>query len=502
MDEERPSRDGVPEDFVAFLERRAADLATIGVTDGSAAHGTGLDIAGGLTVNDRDEVLVALARRWWWLRLKARRLGPARAADDLLDRMLVDHHRQWDPTTASLTVGPVRPAARATTVLDRPLSMADLADRAWREALRGRRRLVAGAVGVVVAAVALIAVPRHSEPDRVSAGPSPLLAVTVRPALTDVVPTAQRLADLPPMAVPGLPSRIALSQDDQAVPLSRSPVHRATAIFEPDNAAAILVLGDDGNLRLLDSPLPVNARLTSTSLSPDGTDVALLSDRQLTVVDLISGIVHGYQIDGVQALTTVIWLGPTSVAVSDSSVTESLDLKTGVAGSTRYVAGDLLQAQPPGPLAELISVDDPPGTPARIRHWAADNMLNTSLSPGAGASLLWLGGFQGPGWQCGGMVVRDTATLGLALPLADSPVGVAGAATLAVDEGTGVVRRVLAYPGNPAALAVLGFLDPRTVLLRAGDETAFGILAWRWATGDLHLVAQVDRVAVISLAVR
>jgi hypothetical protein len=49
---------------------------------------------------------------------------------------------------------------------------------------------------------------------------------------------------------------------------------------------------------------------------------------------------------------------------------------------------------------------------------------------------------------------------------------------------------------------VLGFLDPRTVLQRAGDATAFGILAWHWDTGDLHPVAPVDRVAVISLAVR
>jgi hypothetical protein len=304
------------------------------------------------------------------------------------------------------------------------------------------------------------------------------------------------------MPVPGLPSVIALSAVDRAVPLSRSPVRHALAIFEPDNAAAILVLGDDGDLRLLDGPIPVNARLTSTSLSPDGTHVALLSDRQMTVVDLTSDAAHGYLINDLQTLNTVIWLGPTSVAVSDTTGTENLDLKTGIAASTRYVAGDLLQAQPPGPLAELISVDDPPGTQARIRHWASDDMLNTSLSPGPGASLVWLGGWQGPGWQCGGMLVRDAATMGLALPPADSPSGVAGAASLVVDEGTGAVRRVLAFPGNPAALAVLGFLDPRTVLLRAGDETAFGIVAWQWDTGDLHLVSRVDRVAVISLAVR
>jgi hypothetical protein len=166
------------------------------------------------------------------------------------------------------------------------------------------------------------------------------------------------------------------------------------------------------------------------------------------------------------------------------------------------VAGDLLQAQPPGPLAELISVDDPPTTPARIRHWTGKTQLNTSLTATQGASLGWLGAWQGPGWQCGGVLVRDAATIGLALPAADSPVGVAGAATLVVDEGSGAVRRVLAFPGNPAALAVLGFLDPQTVLLRAGDETNFAILAWVWGTGGLRLVTELSRVAVVSLAVR
>jgi hypothetical protein len=499
MDEERPSRHRVPADFAAFLERRRADLAT----EPDAGNG-------GLTANDRDELLIALARRWWWLRLSARRLGRTHAADDLLDRMLVDRRSPWDPTAASITVGPVRTAS-ATTVLYRPLSMTDLADSAWRNAVRGRRRFVAVSVTVVLAAVGLIALPRHSQPNAVPDAQPPVPVVTVRPPLTDVVPTPDRLAGLSPMPVPGLPSVIALSVGDRAVPLSRSPVRHAMAIFEPDNAAAILVLGDDGNLRLLDGPIPVNARLTSTSLSPDGTHVALLSDRQLTVVDLTSDAVHGYLINNLhttlntndlQTLSTVIWLGPTSVAVSDNTITESLDLKTGMAASTRYVAGDLLQAQPPGPLAELISVDDPPGTQPRIRHWSSDNMLNTPLSPGPGSSLVWLDGWQGPGWQTGGMLVREAGTLGLALPLADSPIGVAGAVSLVVDEGTGVVRRVLAFPGNPAALAVLGFLDPRTVLLRAGDETTFGIVAWRWDTGDLHLVSWVDRVAVISLAVR
>jgi hypothetical protein len=117
-------------------------------------------------------------------------------------------------------------------------------------------------------------------------------------------------------------------------------------------------------------------------------------------------------------------------------------------------------------------------------------------------SLAWLGAWQGPGWQCGGLLVREAATPRLALPAADSAAGVAGAAALVVDEDTGAVRRVLAVPGGPAALAVLGFLDPQTVLLRAGDETNVGIIAWTWGTGDLRLVTELNRAAVVSLAVR
>jgi hypothetical protein len=497
---------GVPDDFVAFLERRAVDLATTGTgrtaTEDPGEPGAPRDAARGLSARDRDDVVTALARRWWWLRLEARRLGRPRAADDLLDRMLADRGPRWGATEASLTVGPVRAPSRATTVLDRPLTMADLADLAWREAVRGRRRFVAGAVGVVLAGVVLLAIPRHSEPDAVPVVESPVPVVTVRPSFTDVVPAPDRLTALPRMAVPGLPPSIDLSVTDQTKTLAASPVHRATAVFEADNSSTIMVLGDDGVLRLLDAPVPVSARLTSTSLSPDGTQLALLSDRQVTVVDLTSVDTHGYQLNGVQAVTTVIWLGPTSVAVSDSTTTVNLDLKTGRTQSTDYNAGALLQAQPPGTIVELISVDDPPGTLARIRHWDGKDPFIAILSPSPGASLNWLGGWQGPGWQCGGMLVRDVATIGLALPLTDSPIGVAGAATLVVDEDSGTVRRVLAFPGNPAALAVLGFLDPQTVLLRAGDETAFGIIAWRWRTGELRLVAQVGRVAVVSIALR
>jgi hypothetical protein len=212
--------------------------------------------------------------------------------------------------------------------------------------------------------------------------------------------------------------------------------------------------------------------------------------------------VDSYPVHEVPAVASTTWLGPTTVAVSDQANTFDVDLTTGAAIGTNFTGGGLLQAQPPGPLAELVSVDEPPTTLARIRHWSGDAAKIIPLTAGPGMSLSWLGDWQGPGWQCGGMLVREAATAGLALPVADSAIGVAAAATLVVDGDTGAVRRVLAYPGNQVAPAVLGFLDPQTVLLRAGDETAFGIIAWTWATGDLRLVTQLSRVAVVSLAVR
>jgi hypothetical protein len=460
-------------------------------------------VGGRLTAKQRDDLLVAVARRWWWLRLQSRRLGRPEAADDLLDRMVAEHLSHWDPTAASLIVGPIRAPARSTMFLDQPLSLADLAEGAWREARRSRRRRTASAAGVLLLGLLLITIHRQSHPDIQVAGPPPVPAVTVRPPLTDVVPTPERLATLPTMAVPGLPGpRIELARRDELARLSVSPVHRATAVFEPGNDAGIYVLGDDGKVRLLDAPVPMNARLTSTSLSPDGLKVALLTDRQVAMVDLATGKVRSYPMFVAQTVATTIWTSPTTIAVSDSTSTFAVDLTSGALTSTHYVAGDLLQAQPPGPLAELISVDDPPTTSARIRHWAGESQLNTTLTASQGAPLSWLGAWQGPGWQRGGMLVRDAATTGLALPLADSPIGVAGAATLVVDEGSGVVRRVLAFPGDPAAPAVLGFLDPQTVLLRAGNEIHFGVLAWTWGTGELRLVTELSRVAVISLALR
>jgi hypothetical protein len=393
-------------------------------------------------------------------------------------------------------------------VLERPLSVVDLAEVAWREASQSRRRRGGVAAGVVLLTGLLLAnIPRHGQPDVEPAAAPPVAKVTARPPLTDVVPTPDRLAALPVMSVPGLPGpRIDLgtpaSATDPPARLSAAPVRRATAVFQPDNSAAVYVLGDDGKLRLLDAPVPLSARLTSTSLSPDGLRVALLTGDQLVVVSLQTEIVASYPVRDTPVVAAATWLGPTTVAVSDETDTFDVDLTTGAATYTHFGGGDLLQAQPPGPLAELVSVDEPPTTPARIRHWSCDAAQVTSLTAGPGMSLSWLGAWQGPGWQCGGMLVREAATIGLALPATDSAEGVAAAATLLVDEATGAVRRALAYPGDTVALAVLGFLDPQTVLLRAGDETTFGIIAWTWGNGDLRLVTELTRVAVVSLAVR
>jgi hypothetical protein len=499
-------RTGPPEDFVAFIERRAGDLTP---PDPGAEPDAGPPTHHGrLTAGQRDEVLVTLARHWWWLGLRARRLGRPETADDLLDRLLAEHLAHWDPTAASLTVSPARPRAGTVTVLERPPTAVDLAGVAWREARRSRSRRGGLAAGTaLLAALLLISAPRHSLPDAVPTGPPPVAHVTVRPPLTDVIPTPDRLAALPVMSVPGLPGpRIDLgtlgsSAADGPARLSASPVRRATAAFEPDDGSGIYVLGDDGKVRLVDVPVPVGARLTGTSLSPDGLNLALLTGNEVVVVSLGTRAVYDFPVRDVLLALATVWLSPTAVAVSDDARTFDVDLTSGTTSPTNFTGGDLLQAQPPGPLAELISADGTPAA-AEVQHWSGLGPVSIPLGPGPGMSLAWLGAWQGPGWQSGGMLVRDAATVGLALPKADSAAGVAAGATLVVDEVTGQVRRVLAFPGNPAALAVLGFLDPGTVLLRAGDETSFGIISWSWGTGELHLVTRLSRAAVVSLAVR
>jgi hypothetical protein len=503
-------RSGPPEDFIAFVERRSGDLATAEPDAGpeSEPHAGSPTRDRRLTAAQRAEVLDALARRWWWLRVRARWLGQTEAADDLLDQLLAEHLAHWDPTAASLIVGAPRPGTRAATVLERPLSVVDLAEVAWVDASRSRRRRGGVAVGVaLLTGLLLISVPRHSDLDATPTGPPAVAEVTVRPPLTDVVPAPDRLAALPVMSVPGLPGpRIDLgtpaSVSDPPAKLSVAPVRRVTAAFQPENSATVYVLGDDGTLRMVDAPVPLSARLTSTSLSPDGLRLALLTGNQLIVVSLPTRTVNSYPVHGIPVVAAAAWVGPTTVAVSDDTNTLDVELTTGAVTYTNFAGGDLLQAQPPGPLAELVSVDDPPTTSARIRHWSGDAAQVTPLTAGPGMSLSWLGAWQGPGWQRDGMLVREAATSGLALPEADSAAGVAAAATLLVDEATGAVRRVLAYPADQVALAVLGFLDPQTVLLRTGDGTSFGILAWTWGTGDLRLVTKLSRVAVVSLALR
>jgi hypothetical protein len=490
-DEDVGSRAEPPADFVAFVVRHADDVAPVAVARDSVA---------GLTTRQRQDVLTEVARRWWWLRWQARRLGRAEAADDLLDRLLSRQEVEWDGATASVTVGPTR----AVSVLDRPLSPAEVADGVWNEARRTRRRRAAAALGITLVVLMAVTVSRHRAPESDAVvPPRPVPVPTVRPPSTDVVPVPAELATLPPLTVAGLPGpRIELDPAGVVGSLATHPVKRATALFEPDDRPGIYLVGDDGQLRLLDAQLPVGTRLTSTSLSPDGTQAALLSQTQVTVVNLLTRAARTYPAMSAQSVVATSWLGPTSLAVSDSSHTFALDLTSGAVGSTGYLAGDLVQEQPPGPLVELISVDDPPTSPARIRHWAGGTPADTRVVGLSGAPVDWLGRWQGPGWACDGVLVRDAATVDLALPATDAVNGVASAASVVIDETTGAVRRVLAYPGNPAALALLGFLEPQTVLLRAGDSQKFGILAWTWGTGQLRLVTELSAAAVISVSLR
>ncbi|HWJ07953.1 MAG TPA: hypothetical protein VNS46_01170 [Nocardioides sp.] len=209
------------------------------------------------------------------------------------------------------------------------LEPVDLSGLAWRRAasVRHRRRVVAGVVLAVVALVGgvgvVVATDGAGRPARLPAttdggGPAPTAASD------GPVPTAERAgrqhgatvwwapakaaeADLPPLAVSGVPEEIDLAATVPAHP----PGVAARAVFmvgagDPPAPGRVVVLGTDGATYSLDARLrPVadefgNAYLPlgEQSLAPDGKRVFFRQPGQLVLYDLTSGAWSRFDVPG------------------------------------------------------------------------------------------------------------------------------------------------------------------------------------------------------------
>lgn len=363
------------------------------------------------------------------------------------------------------------------------------------------------AASAVCAAVAWSVVSRDMrapEPKPTAATSAPvdgadLLLGSVR---TDVLrPGDERT--LPERASP-LPRNIGASIAD-VVPLSESPVSRASAVFYglPPHQDRVVVLGEDGRWRWLDGVTLTGPAgqdgierplVRPTTLSPDGTRAAFTQRNEIVVVDLTTAKSRRYPLRGFHEL--VIWQPDNrrlfAVSVGDTFL---LDIHSGQSMDLPYQGMHLIAAQGGGvPVTELLPPGvAAPGAPAQLRTWSG---TGTAMQV-VGVDLPSLGGWWGIGWQLGQLIARGVFYEGV------KPGTTHLSPAVAIVDPSGQIRRVVAFVPGPAAEwhsppLVLGWL-PGTALIEVVGEQARHILSWNVGTGDLARVAELPLSAQVSL---
>ncbi len=478
---------GPPAEFRAFAERQSGPLR--------GALWVGSDADRVLT-----ELLSEVAARWLWLGWLGSGLRRIERAERVLDRLASRAAVRPGPHAIEVRLGDQAPSR-------------DLAAIAWANGRRARRRRLCRAAATAIAVVVLVTAFPYARKQPPGPPAGELRSSSPLPMI-DLMPPPWSQTRLPVRATP-LPRSVNLTPVGGIKRLAERPVRRALALFLRD-PATLLVLGEDGELRRLDGLQLPDVRLPTgearpalvpTSLSPEGTSAAFLGNGSVTVVEIGTGTVRSYRTDG--PTTALVWLSPGTLLISGPASAATLDLMTGALARQPY--------EPEAPLAiqdrvgpsggedvfELRFAGQPVTSPAQVRHWRGGRPDETFLGADQGSdglSLDWLGAWQGPGWLIGANAVRDGYATDLWLPPPKGPVRFA---TVFVNVSTGAAGRALIRTGDSGALSpptVLGWLDPTTVLVQAGDVDSPNLLAWRVTDGRLSLVASISGSAGISVA--
>lgn len=525
-----------PEDFASFVAEYADRVRTACAT---------------LTGNDRlatslqQDLFASVALRWWWLRRQPPQpFARAGAAASYLQRQLRREAANWRPEDVrapapDLTVGPRRGQAIPHTQ-----EMAELATNAWDRAhhIRVRRRRV-GAIALVVVVLAAIALPRtnagRQRPDADQGTPLP----TIVPASVDIVGRFDQLGNLPAPATP-LPTAIDMDAG-AATPLDQSPVTRAKIVAQLESGPLIIV-SEEGSVRKVDDTALGGARLLTTSLSPDGTRVAMVKDNGLLIVDLTTGALRslGTASAARPATGTLVWRTARTVLVPARSGAQVVNVDSGQIINLSGLSGTnvvtMQGPEIPTTPVELVPSNPSSAQPARIRIWRSEppgtpgpngftaggvgpsasaapngtpsatpsspptSVGSPSPGPSADASAVedrpifgppWIGRWGGAGWGNSTLFTRPCDPSALTLP---EDVGVAGDTLGAVDDH-GLYRRTLVTVEQDTRMESLGFLDAQTVLVSVSKASRTWLLGWDTRSGDLRAVTSVNADAQVSV---
>jgi hypothetical protein len=351
-----------------------------------------------------------------------------------------------------------------------------LAEAAWAQAVKARRRrqnLLAGTVvAATVAAVSVVVVAVRGGHEGTPVHPQ-----------TSPPPTISRTPSVPVDRIPTtLPFRAGGSLPRDPGDLAGSPVlgsgsiRRADALYEPSGGAQrpqpVYVLSggsfhrlDAGLAYAMDSAKNLSAPLQPTSLSADGRLAAFPQPDEVVVVDLTTAHVTHIKVTGVNE--QVLWRTSRSLLVGQQGAVYAVDVEH--ESATRMPGGLSLGDAAAGASGTVLELPNSAGLP--VREWTVGTgapRIDAKVDQ-RGLSRYRVADWTGPAWRAGDLLVRAGRSDG---PRADM--------VAVLDARSGRVVRVVAGTATP-----LGWLDRHTVVLQARN----GVLAWDIDTGRLTSIA-------------
>ncbi|MEU4333084.1 hypothetical protein AB0F59_00490 [Micromonospora lupini] len=365
-------------------------------------------------------------------------------------------------------------------------------DRA-RRTRRTRRAVGAAVLAVVLVGGATVAVRRPS--------PGPPLNHTVAPT---VVPTHAGPVQRPPAELTFPPDPLNRLTGPATVRLSKRPVQRALALFQPvdeENRAdgPVRILGDDGVVRSLDVVTLAPTRDADGNeatavkpgvLSPDGRWAAFAQTNELIMIDLTTAGVRRVPLDGY--LELVVWAHD-RVLVGGDNRTYAVERDTESAGTMDVSAWNVVTPDPEaGREAALIElVGERGGLTLRSRSAREGTVRSEQrITDDALSSPYAVNEFYGRGWLHGG---RLASAAWITSNEIDGAEGVA-----VLDSRTGAVTHLLDLGRDRAkgCCPVLGWDNKGAVLLRLEPAA---LARWDPESGEITGVIR-DLRGVLALA--
>ncbi len=449
----------------------------------------------------RTELLVDVASRWRRWPEASRPANALIRLEKLLHRQARRHGGIAHPEALRITA----PSGAA------PPSTVDelaVAESAWRQAARLRRQRWVGLALVVLVVVAAVAFSLRGDPP-------PEIAPIPLPTTTEQgVTVLPRFADLGqlPGGLPGpLPATLPLdpANTDAYPTIGEIPLGRAALVARAYDGQLVLV-GRGGTPRRFDDPRLREARLLPTSLSPNGSWVALALGGDLFIVDVGEAVARLLPVQAQQPDPPIItWLNEDTVLVPRDAGARVVDVRTGTTFDITEPADDVatVRNDPSMPFVKLTGGGAGPNEALIETYWRATLSPPAPGKPppsiaglgGVGERVAvptppWVRSWHGPGWWSPNLSARACDPPAVELPPGlETAQGAIAAAWVRGHIGTLV--------SLDSELVALGFRQQFQVLVAMRGEGRTQFLGWNPFTEEQSIYRLTTLTAETDVAV-